>query len=367
MKRKRILHIIPTLKQGGAEKFVVNLCNELAENNECEVFLITLSRFDSENSFLSEVSEKVSYIAFQKERGLNLKIMYSLTQIVLKSRVNVVHTHLNALEYIFILLFFFNKIRFFHTVHSEAKKDIGYSFLKFYRGFCFCSRIVTPVTISNRGRESFRALYQSDCDVIIYNGTPPVTPTSELKKIRDIYFKYDIVLVNVGRITEVKNQILLVNAFRQLTESCKNIKIKLLIIGEKREEKVYLDLLKAIDDDPNIELLGGKSNVGDYMLISQGFCLTSLYEGMPISMIEALSAGCIPICTPVGGIPDMISDGISGFISDGHSVESYFLTLKRFIRVSEEDKISRNCIDIFEKTFHIRICAKKYLLLYTAY
>ena len=105
-----------------------------------------------------------------------------------------------------------------------------------------------------------------------------------------------------------------------------------------------------------IYFLGEKNNVGDYLLFSDAFCLTSFYEGLPISLLEALSCGVTPICTSVGGIPDVIKDNQTGYLSD-INVDSYYNAIQRFIN----KKIPRdNLIEYFNKNFSITVCAEKY-------
>ncbi|WP_449440722.1 glycosyltransferase [Pedobacter steynii] len=86
--------------------------------------------------------------------------------------------------------------------------------------------------------------------------------------------------------------------------------------------------MEVVNNDPYIEFIEGRHNVVDYLSIADAFCLSSIFEGMPISLIEALSVGCIPICTPVGGISQMIKHGKTGFLSRDVSVDSYCDVLK---------------------------------------
>lgn len=73
-----------------------------------------------------------------------------------------------------------------------------------------------------------------------------------------------------------------------------------------------------------------------------------------------MACGLVPVCTGVGGIPDVIDDGISGFLSKHISVESYINTLKRFI--NSPQSISRSTIiDKFNREYSIISCTQKYI------
>ncbi len=158
---------------------------------------------------------------------------------------------------------------------------------------------------------------------------------------------------HVARYSEEKNQSLLFSAFRKLYEE--GAQTSLIVIGGGYE---------AVDRSslaPNIHILGQKTNVGDYLLNVDGFCLTSRVEGCPISLIEALSGGVTPVCTPVGGIPDMIEDGRNGYLSTGLDTDSYVNALKAAM---EHPVRSEVLIGTYEDKFSISACAEKYLEIY---
>ena len=66
--------------------------------------------------------------------------------------------------------------------------------------------------------------------------------------------------------------------------------------------------------------------------------MLSSYEGLPIALIESLSVGCVPICTPVGGVNDVIDSGVNGLLAEGCSEELCYKAVKRFLDSSQEDK-----------------------------
>lgn len=134
---------------------------------------------------------------------------------------------------------------------------------------------------------------------------------------------------------------------------------QLIIIGSGFDSSSAETLRKNACN--RIHFLGLKPNVGDYLLCADAFCLTSLYEGLPLSLLEAMSAGCVPICTPAGGIKDVINSDI-GYLTKNFELNDYVNLLRHYI---SRNTISRTAIsDYFETTYSIQSCANKYLTLF---
>ena len=112
-----------------------------------------------------------------------------------------------------------------------------------------------------------------------------------------------------------------------------------------------------------IYYLNAKKNIADYFLNADAFCLSSKFEGLPITLLEAFACGCIPICTAVGGIKDIIQDGVNGFLDHEITNESYYKTVKRFMSQKEEiDK--EKLVKYFIDNFSIKKCAAEHLAVY---
>lgn len=117
---------------------------------------------------------------------------------------------------------------------------------------------------------------------------------------------------------------LLLEAYKQLDESVKN-KVTLDFAGSFESEEAK-DLFKnSILDDHRIKYLGTLDGLDKEIFLKSGhiFCLpTSLFEGQPISIIEAYASGSIVLTTAKPGILDIFTDGINGFIIDDKSAKS---------------------------------------------
>jgi len=367
MKKVKIMHLIGDLSKGGAERFVVDLCNELAKDDQYEVFLVSICSNSVEETFVKDIDTNVRYVSFNKGRGFSLNTFWALTKWLRKEEPNVLHSHLNGFEYLGLYLLVNKRTLFFHTIHNVAVAECPNFLIKTFRRVWYRINKVKPVTISFDGRKTYRDYYQLDNDILIENGRQDLVATNEIDSLSEKYKEGDdtFVLIHVGRIASEKNQDLLIRAVKQfnLTEEKK---CKLIIIGEVKEKRLYQHLLAVVNNDPYIEFIGGRHNVVDYLSIADAFCLSSIFEGMPISLIEALSVGCIPICTPVGGISQMIKHGKTGFLSRDVSVDSYCDVLKEALYHPDKKMIKLNGRLFFKLNYHIQASANAHLKTYSS-
>ena len=145
-----------------------------------------------------------------------------------------------------------------------------------------------------------------------------------------------------------------INAFNII---CKEFNVSLIIIGNGFDSSKGIELKNRACE--NIHFLGTRKNISDYYLCSDIFVLSSIFEGMPISLIEASLAGLPCISTPVCGSVDLIKDGVNGIISSDFTLDAYVLALRETIKsydvLKENSERMKNC-----SPYTMVECAKKY-------
>lgn len=144
----------------------------------------------------------------------------------------------------------------------------------------------------------------------------------------------DLLFVNVASFVPKKNQLSIARAANKLINEGNNIKV--LFLGKIWDENYYKEVLKETSN--KVFVVGEVSNPIDYMSLANFFILPSVYEGMPISLLEAMSVDCIPIVTPVGGCRNVIQDGVNGLICPTPDVDDVYVTMKRAILMGEKNK-----------------------------
>lgn len=360
----KILQFIYELVPGGAERFVVDLSNELSRMNETVIYTL---RDDSEGNrsfYVPEISSRVKYVNLKIKPGFNPLLIGTFHSILKKEKPDVVHCHLNLVNYFFPLALRFRKnIRFFYTIHNAAETEVESVTERAIRRFFFKYRLFTPVAISDETRASYRAYFKLNDVPVIYNGRTLCGKSADYDNVvREISgYKHGdrtLVFCHISRYDEKqKNHMMLVSVFNRLREEKHDL--VLLIIGEGFEKAASL---MAMAKD-HIHFLGIKTNVVDYLYASDAFCLSSRFEGMPISLIEAFACGCPSICTPVGGTVNTIEHGVTGYLSKSTSEEDYADAVRQFIRYGYE--LNREKMKAFYRdNFSIEECTARYLDLY---
>ena len=360
----RILHIIPSMHMGGAEKFALDLTNELAKDNSNEVYLCSIDKVGQNLILAKQVSRKVQLISLGKTTSYSIGVLFKIVKLIKTLKPDVVHTHLRALPYASLGIIL-NRVPTIHTIHNLAQKETTHPMQKLHQ-VLFDIFNITPVSISDLVLQSTKIRYGNNYDELIYNGVTELETTEEfdnVKKEVDSYRKAKdtLVFLNIGRISKQKNQRMFIEAICRLNNE--GIKAVALVIGALDSEVEYaqecFDKAKYCD---NIHFIGLKSNVGDYMHCSDALCLSSIYEGLPLVVLEAMSVGKPVLATPAGGIPDVVQNGINGYVSRGFETEDYIKVLKQYVLepIEDTDRIKK----LYKKNYSMEICMTKYHTLY---
>lgn len=360
----KILQLISgNLGQGGAERFVLDLCEAQASQGHD----VTLCSFRTPSEqVLTTLPSGVHFHTFGKRSGFNIFLPFQIASYIRNEGFDVVNCHLTAVFlYIVWSLLVCRKSKFYYTIHSNPCEEERREWVRTIRRFFVERNRLTFVGISNEIGKRFIELYGLTVDVpVIVNGRKQQKPSTLFEQVQREVKSYcrdeqTKVFVAVGRLTREKNHELMLKAF-----SCIDANVTLLILG--LDYNGFVEAHKHEIPD-NVHFLGGKTNVYDYLLCADCFIMSSLYEGLPISILEAYSAGLPIVSTPVGGIPDVVKDGVNGFLSDSSlSVDGYVEAINRYLGTDEDaiESMRRTNRELFAAQFDIITTAKQYLSLY---
>lgn len=298
----KILQVIPYFCFGGAETMCENLTYALREIGH-EVFVVSLY---NEHTPISDRMEAagIRILYLDKKLGMDVSMVPKLYRIMRKERPDVVHTHLDVVKYAAMAAKLAGIQKCVHTVHSLAMKEAEGLARKINKLY-YRKKWASPVALSPEVQKTIAAVYGlPDNQIsIVYNGIDlSKCQPKESYDIRDT-----IELVHIGRFNEPKNHAGMLQAFAQLQEVYPQCHLHLVGDGELRGEME--SLARDLSVQTHITFHGVQPDVHPFLHSADMFLLPSKYEGMPMSIIEAMATGLPIVTTRVGGIPDMVSDG----------------------------------------------------------
>lgn len=346
---KKIIEIIPEFKLAGAETMCENLISSI---DKTKYDVIAISLYSNKTAITNRLeSQGIKIYYLDKKKGIDLKIFFKLCKILKNEKPNMVHTHLYVLRYSLIpSLLFARKAKKIHTVHNIAEKEISNG--KFIHKIAFKIFKVVPVAISEIVRESIVKVYKMDLNKIplVYNGI-------DLNRcIKKNNYKKTNKIIHIGRFSEQKNHKELVDIFAKCLFF--DSSLKLILIGDGENKDQILNYCKEKQILENIEFLGLQDECYKYLTDADMFVMPSKWEGMPITIIEALGTGLPIVAYPVGGIPDMIEENINGFLPE--NADEF---VKDIIKLEKNDKmrekIGRNNAN-YSSTFSSKTMADAY-------
>lgn len=350
----RIIEVIPSLKvRAGAEVFAVDLCCELKEKGNEVLFVCLYDEIDK--SFADQLAScSVNVVFCKKQKGLDLACSRIFKRIVKDFSPDIIHAHLGCLA-TYYLAFGFKKCKwhFAQTIHNIAERECD-KVNKFLKKRYTKRGLLTLIGISKTISESIIALYKCK-PITVYNG---VRLSNIVSNNYDITFD----IVCVARFSIQKNHKLLMEAIHRLINNYNYPNLRCVCVGDGPLLVETIDYSKKLGINDNIQFVGKKNDVLHFLKKSKIFVLSSLYEGNPISALEAMNAG-LPVVAPrVGGIPDIIKNRLNGIIYNVNDVEGLVVSLKTLL----DDDDLRSKISIFNKKdvqqYSIEHCAEEYNL-----
>jgi glycosyltransferase involved in cell wall biosynthesis len=298
MAKTKILHLITGLKPGGAEKVVFDLSIYL-NNNQFDVFVIGLSKKDKLLQTFLNSNIKTSTLGITRNPVSFLKGLYFVNTFIRKNEIRLLHAHMmHSLVFASLLKLLNPGISIVFTPHSfNLGSKVRFGLVKLLKPFRKADILFS--------QQMKRSCYKLD-SVIIPNGIN--TAAYGEKYLKNEKFTF----LTIGRIEPVKNQKQLIDFAAELKGK---FKFEIQIIGDGILKNEIMDYAKSKKVDDIVIFLGFRTDIAKLCAQSHVFILPSLWEGLPISLLEAGATGLPVISTPVGSIPEVISPDL-GYLVD---------------------------------------------------
>lgn len=297
--RMKILIVSDSLALGGgAEKFSALLGNEFYKKNHRIYYLTSFDdnpKYDFKGEYLT-FNEDPSKNVLSKLKNFFI-MSYKIKMICEKNKIDIIISVGEVANFRAILskYLFRNMVVVYasHHLYPETHK-INYDRIKF-----LYPKADKVVCVSKAIQNVLQKKYRLNNLLTIYNS---IDMQSNLKRANEKLpleykevFDEDFVFINIGRLSLQKGQCSLIRSFKKVTDQYKNA--KLCILGEGNLKPELIKMIKELNLEKNVFLLGNQENVYPFLKMSKCFVLSSLLEGFPLTLIETLSVNLPVIST----------------------------------------------------------------------
>jgi sugar transferase (PEP-CTERM/EpsH1 system associated) len=314
-----IVHLIYRLDFGGLENLLVERINRMPADRYRHAIVCLTDYTD----FVKKISKPdVAIHALHKQPGLALGTHGKLWKLLRQLKPTILHTYnLTAIEYAPVAMLAGVPIRINGTHGRDASDPNGTN-----RKHNLLRKLMLPFYdwyYANSddqlrwNRQVIGVPEKKSC--LLANGIDADKFQSAGGRQRSASFHFaddDIVIGTVGRVQDVKDHASLVDAFILLRERLPTMsaKLRLTIVGDgPLLPSIKAKVAKAGLDEV-VWLPGARTDVADILRHVTIFAMSSIAEGTPGSVLEAMASGLPVVGTRVGGIPEVIDDGVTGAV-----------------------------------------------------
>lgn len=357
----RIMMIASGDLWAGAEGMIYQLALGLSEIQGLDIFVILLNR----NRLALELEKsKISVKVLDESTNSFFSILTAIKKLVTEFSPDIIHSHRYKENLLAWLASIGRpKTKLVATQHgmpeiSEVKQDIKTglrtSFIFRLLSCCFDRTVLVSEEMWQELKGSYG--FSDKSMVVIHNGVAIPTVIDKQDRPR-------LVVGSAGRLFPVKNFNLFIDIARQVV--AQNDKIDFIIAGDGPLRFELEEKINRYGIQDRCYLAGHQENMEAFYKNIDLYINTSLHEGIPMSILEAMVYG-LPVVVPkVGGFPEIVQSNIQGFLIEGRNQNDYIERLLQLIddkhlRTKMSKAARKRVVDCFSRTVMVR----KYYNLY---
>lgn len=315
----RVVHVVLSLDCGGLERMVLSLIRAGRALGQ-EVHVLCIER----PGVLSAAAQHAGahLMCMSQRGGYRRKLIRQIQNVFQEMRPDVVHTHqIGPLLYGGRAAHRSAVPLVVHTEHGNHLKGIRpwLKRLRYRLIWRMASRSASRFfCVSGEILESMKAAgLRKEKLVLMANGID-TNPSNDGPSITDLREKWRLrpdqpVIGTVGRLAEIKRQDLMLRSFALTL--IEHPFARLMLVGDGTEGPALQELARSLGIEDSVTFVGYDSHPEAYLRLFDVFVLTSRSEGMPVAMLEAWAAGKPVVATAVGGVPDLVVDGVNGWLA----------------------------------------------------
>jgi glycosyltransferase involved in cell wall biosynthesis len=341
-KKYNILLLNETSGPGGAETVLFNIVKNLDRSQYSP--RVVLFRQGWFYHFL--VENGIATDVIESRRSWDLRFLLSLIKYCRLNKIDLIHAHLPGGNLYGSVVGKILGLPVICTFHNEYAMPGASRRFDGVKNFLIRNLASKLVMVAEYMKQEYldNAKFPSDKIITIYNGVSDEEPKEPFDiiafKTEIDFCEGDLLIANVANFRPPKGHLVLIEAAYEVCQAIP--KAKFLLIGEEGDGKIIGEILERIGKhnlQDRIKLLGFRNDISQILRNIDIFLLASISEGLPMSVVEAMRASRPVVATNVGGLPEVVKSGVTGFLAnpgDHHDLAEKLITLLKDQKLRKE-------------------------------
>jgi glycosyltransferase involved in cell wall biosynthesis len=312
----KVLHVTFDMTIGGTQQVI----RQLVENMDQDKVDSEIACIDGRLGELGELLQEqgVSIHILKRQLGFDTSLIKILFQLIRANQYDVIHCHQYTPFVYGVLASLFTGAKVIFTEHGRFYPDYGTWKRKLINPLfsVFTANIMAISQATKQALVKFEG-FNADKIEVIYNGIADksgieVDETS-LKVQFDIP-QSTFIFGTISRLQPIKNQSMMIKAFKQVHDQVKDI--HLLIVGDGGIRAELEELVQELELKNHVTFTGFQKDPYQFHRIIDVFLLSSFSEGTSMTLLEAMSMSKPCVVTNVGGNPEVVDNYKTGLVVD---------------------------------------------------
>ncbi|WDE05005.1 glycosyltransferase family 4 protein [Thalassomonas viridans] len=321
-----VLHLRSSAGLYGAEHVILNLTGQSSLFCHHELAVIQNYLNDNNELYTAARENGVTCHKLPNTGKFDLNTLKALRRILKSSKIDVLHCHdPKSVFYATLATLLSRSPKKVVTMHGWVRNDLKMKFNNLVEKFCL-PLFARVIAVSKEISQDLTGQIRRDKIFLLENAidTEKFHPAEKLRQDS----KAQVNLLIVGRLSPEKGHENLLTALAQLNHEG-NSNWHLNIVGDGELKEMLLATSKRLELSGQVTFHGVQKNMLPYYQQNDFYISSSLTEGMPLVILEALSCRLPVVATPVGAIPELLQKSQGGILCDDCSPQALHLGLSR--------------------------------------
>lgn len=355
----KILYVISSLEGGGAESQLCSFALEWRKKYpEIPIHICTLKQGGKFENRL-------------RDRGIPITILYSssfirsvilVRKLILKESFSIIHAHMLLSDIVCR----------FATIGTHAKLVVTHHGLgKWKKKWLLLIDKITKkhvdrfIMVSKQSYDirSMREKYPTEQMIVVHNGISELFLNEDSRRLPPL--NENIIIGSIARMTDNKQLNLMVDVMNELKTTFPRLYYE--IIGEGENFEKLREQVKLLNIEDRVKFWGWIDNEKVKQITDRWsiFALPSINEDLPVSMLECMAQGIVPIASSVGGIIALLDNNKNGILCDSGDRNTFVKAISQLVTSPEMySKMSDNSRQLVKQNFLIGTVVDKYMAVY---